>query len=65
MDISKEYIVDDKGNINKVVLDYKDYLKIEELFLDYGFAKAIKEAESDIDYDLDTAKKIIELQEWK
>lgn len=45
--IRKSYITDEGGKITNVILDYATYKKIEELLLDDGLLKAMKEAEDD------------------
>ncbi len=60
MNIAQSYITDEKGNIKGVILDYKTFKKIEELLLDYGLLKAMKEVEDEDEVDLETAKKLLE-----
>ena len=59
MDLVKSYIVDESGDVESVVLDYKVYKKIESLFLDQGLAKAMEEVETDEEIDMSDAKKIL------
>ena len=54
----KSYIVDDRGEIESVVLDYQMYRKMEELILDYGLAKSMEEIADEEEIDLEEAKKI-------
>ncbi len=61
MDIKKSYIIDKKGKIKSVVVDYKHYKVIEELLLDYGLTKAMEEAEEDEIVDIDEAKKLLNI----
>ena len=56
MDIIKSLVVNDEGEIQSVILDYKVYKKIEELLLDYGLLKAMEEAAEDEEFDLEAAK---------
>ena len=59
MELVKSYIVDEAGNIESVVLDYKSFKKMEELILDMGLAKAMEEVEDDEEVDLEEAKRIM------
>jgi len=59
MEILKQYIVDEKGNVTKVVLDYDIFKKIEELLLDIGLGRAMEEVEDDEELTLDDAKKVL------
>ena len=54
----KSYITDAKGNIESVILDYKTFRKIEEILLDLGLAKAMKEVEDEEEIDLQKAIKL-------
>ncbi len=56
MEIRKSFIVNDDGEIQSVILDYKSYKKIEELFLDHGLMKAMEEVADDEELDLEEAK---------
>lgn len=47
MDIKKSFITDKKGKIKSVIVDYKQYKKIEEILLDYGLTKAMEEVEDE------------------
>ena len=59
MEIPKEYIVDEQGNVTKVVVDYELFKKIEDLILDIGLAKAMEEVEDDEELSIDEAKKVL------
>lgn len=54
----KSYITDDKGNIESVILDYKTFKNIEEILLDIGLGKAMKEVAEDEKVDLEEAVRI-------
>ena len=56
MELAKSFIVNNKGKIQSVVLDYKSYKKIEEMLLDYGLSKAMEEVEDDEEFNLEEAK---------
>jgi len=56
MELAKSFIVNNKGDIQSVVLDYKYYQKIEEMLLDYGLLKAMEEVEDDEVISLEEAK---------
>ncbi len=56
MEIIKSFIVDNDGEVQSVILDYKSYQKIEELLLDYGLLKATEEVAEDEEVDLEEAK---------
>ncbi len=56
MELAKSFIVNNKGDIQSVVLDYKYYQKIEEMLLDYGLLKAMEEVEDDEEFNLEEAK---------
>ena len=58
MELVESYITDDRGKIKSVILNYKKYKKFEEMLLDAGLAKAMKEAKYDEEVDLHEAKKI-------
>ena len=55
MEIRKSFIVNDDGEIQSVIMDYKSYKKIEELFLDHGLMKAMEEVAEDEELDLEEA----------
>jgi len=61
MEIPKHYIVDESGNVTKVVLDYSVFKKIEELLLDMGLLKAMEEVEDDEELSLDEARGLLSL----
>ena len=63
MEIQKSYIVDESGDIKKVILDYESFKKIEELILDLGLAKAMEEASDDDEVDLEQAKILMNFQD--
>ncbi|MFQ5675282.1 MAG: antitoxin [bacterium] len=54
----KSFIVDQKGKIESVVLDYNTYRKMEELILDYGLARSMEEIADEEEIDIEEAKKI-------
>ena len=56
MEINKSFIVNDNGEIQSVILDYKAYKKIEELLLDYGLLKAMEEVSEDEEVDLEEVR---------
>ena len=56
MELAKRFIVDDKGKIQSVVLDYQYYHKLEEILLDYGLSKAMEEVENDKEFSFEEAK---------
>ncbi|MCH7939553.1 MAG: antitoxin [Candidatus Marinimicrobia bacterium] len=56
MEIKKSFIVDDDGEVQSVILDYKSYKKIEELLLDYGLLRAMEEVAEEEEIDLKEAK---------
>lgn len=56
MELVKDYIVDEKGKVKKVVLDYEMFRKLEELMLDLGLAKAMEEVSDDEELSLEEAK---------
>lgn len=59
MEIAKSYVVDDKGKVKSVIVDYEDFKKIEELLLDLGLARAMEDLETEDELDLEEAKKIM------
>jgi len=61
MEIPKHYLVDESGNITKVVLDYSVFKKIEKLLLDMGLLKAMEEVEDDEELSLDEARGLLSL----
>lgn len=56
MELVKDYIVDEKGKVKKVVLDYEMFRKLEELMLNLGLAKAMEEVSDDEELSLEEAK---------
>ncbi len=56
MDLTKNFIVDGKGKIQSVILDYQSNQKMEEILLDYGLSKAMEEVENDVEFDLEQRK---------
>ena len=56
MEIKKSFIVNNEGEIQSVVLDYKYYQRIEESLLDYGLSKAMEAVEDDDELDLEETK---------
>lgn len=63
MEIIKSFIVNGKGEVQSVILDYKSYLKMEELLLDYGLRKAMDEVADDDEVDLEEAKLQLHISE--
>ncbi|MEE9161355.1 MAG: antitoxin [Candidatus Neomarinimicrobiota bacterium] len=63
MDLVKSFIVDDQGKIESVVMDYREYKRIEEMILDFGLSKALDEAVDDEEVDLEEARLEIQLSE--
>ena len=63
MDLVKSFIVDDQGKIESVILDYREFKKIEEMILDFGLAKAMDETVDEEDMDLEEARLEIQLRE--
>jgi hypothetical protein len=54
----KSYITDDKGKIESVILDYKTFKRLEEILLDIGLGKAMKEVEENEEIELEEAIRI-------
>ena len=54
----KSYITDDKGRIESVILDYKTFKRLEEILLDIGLGKAMKEVEENDEIELEEAIRI-------
>ena len=59
MNIMKSYITDESGNIKSVILDYQVYKKIEELLLDEGLLKAMKDVENDEEIEYENVRELI------
>jgi len=59
MNITKSYITDESGNIKSVILDYQVYKKMEELLLDEGLLKAMKEVQNDEEIEYDHLRELI------
>ena len=59
MNITKSYITDESGNIKSVILDYQVYKKMEELLLDEGLLKAMKEVQNDEEIEYDHVRELI------
>ena len=57
-----DYVTDRQGNIKSVILDYQTFQALEEVLLDYGLGKAMKEAEDDEELNLESAKKLAGFQ---
>jgi len=56
----KSYIKDKEGHTKGVIIDYSDFLRIEELVEDYSLVKAMEEVEDDEVLTLEKAKKLVE-----
>lgn len=61
MDIKKSFITDRKGKIKSVIVNYKQYKKIEEILLDYGLIKAMEEVEDEENVSLEEAKELMKI----
>ncbi len=61
MDIKKSFITDKKGKIKSVIVNYKQYKKIEEILLDYGLIKAMEEVEDEENVSLEEAKELMKI----
>ncbi len=61
MDIKKSFITDKKGEIKSVIVNYKQYKKIEEILLDYGLIKAMEEVEDEENVSLEEAKELMKI----
>jgi hypothetical protein len=59
MEIAKEYLVDESGNIKSVLIDIEQYRKIEPIILDHALGEAMTEIEDEEEIDLDDALKLI------
>ncbi len=59
MNIMKSYITDESGNIKSVIIDYQVYKKIEELLLDEGLLKAMKDVQNDEEIEYDHVRDLI------
>jgi hypothetical protein len=56
MSDNKQYIVDENGNIQSVILDYKSFQQMEELLLDAGLIKAMEEVNDEEELSWDEVK---------
>jgi len=45
LNINKHTVLNDKNEITSVIIEYKDYLMIEEIFENYSLSKFIDENE--------------------
>ena len=54
----KSYITDDKGKIESVIMDYKTFKRLEEILLDFGLGKAMKQVEENEEIELEEAIRI-------
>ena len=54
----KSYITDDKGKIESVIMDYKTFKRLEEILLDIGLGKAMKQVEENEEIELEEAIRI-------
>ena len=59
MSDKRAYMYDEKGNITNVLLDYDTYKKMEDLLLDNGLAKAMKESSNDEEFSLEEARMLL------
>jgi hypothetical protein len=59
MEIAKEYLVNESGNIKSVLIDIEQYRKIEPIILDYALGEAMSEIEDEEAISLDDALKLI------
>ncbi len=62
MELVKSYIVDKAGDVKSVILDYKLYKKMENIFLDQALAKAMTEIEDDEGVNIDEAKRMLNIK---
>ena len=51
-------VVDQPGNLSRLMIDDHIYQQIEGALLDYGLLKAIEEAAEDEELDLETAQRL-------
>ncbi|MBM2817319.1 MAG: hypothetical protein HW421_4081 [Ignavibacteria bacterium] len=56
LNIKKQTVHNQNDEIISVMIDYQDYLRLEEIFEDYGLAKLIDEAKNEEYLSGDEAK---------
>jgi hypothetical protein len=58
-EVVKNYIVDEKGEVQSVVIDYESFKKFEELIEDYSLGQLMYEDKDDAEYDITQAMKFL------
>jgi len=61
MNITKSYLTDESGYIKSVVIDYHTYQKLEQMLLDEGLLKAMKEVATEDEVDYEEVRELIKL----
>ena len=57
---AKEFITDAKGNITKIIMDFKDYQSFIDCIEDEALVRAMKEVKSEFPLSLEDALKELE-----
>lgn len=58
----KQYVTNEDGSIESVILDYKYYKEIEPFIEDFLLGKIIEDSESDDEYSFEESKKILGIE---
>ncbi len=61
MNITKSYLTDESVYIKSVVIDYHTYQKLEQMLLDEGLLKAMKEVATEDEVDYEEVRELIKL----
>ncbi len=60
--MNRQFLVDEKGKVKSVVLDYEDYKQIEELLLDNTLGNLMSQIADEEEVDLEKAKKELNIE---
>ncbi|TAL71044.1 MAG: antitoxin [Bacteroidetes bacterium] len=60
--MNKQFLVDEKGNVKSVLLDYEDFKQIEELLLDNTLGKLMSQISNEEEFDLAHVKKELNIE---
>jgi hypothetical protein len=55
----KQYITDESGDIQSVIINYKYYKEFESVFEDFLFGKILADSENEEEFSLEDTKAIL------
>jgi hypothetical protein len=62
MSDNKQFVVDEAGAIQSVIIDYATFHKMEEAILDAGLQKAMEEIEDEKEISLEEAMRLAKVE---